>query len=235
MPTSKHRKTPVGKKKRKPAPPQQTKKTIKKLHSSRLNEIRDKVDAKNFIKLSRPMNAMLTSLKHIDIYKNQETALATRHYRRAGIELASYLHEALMLIDRIKGYYLGDPDFEPLRVYLLEPEYEDLRKAAKDMRNFMGFHFDHKHDITSKILAGLKASNFTMVEGDDGTLITNYFEMADYIDFAYFMGEKTLSRGLDDTANGVIRMFEVHSDKFVQALNNFLSVLWNRSLAEHVY
>jgi hypothetical protein len=103
------------------------------------------------------------------------------------------------------------------------------------MRNTMGFHFDHKHDITSKILAGLKPSNYPMLEGDDGSLITNYFEMADYIDFAYFVGEKTLTNSLDDTANTVIRYFEVHSDAFVQALNNFLGVLWNRSLAEHVY
>ena len=87
------------------------------------------------------MNAITYTINDILDYREQTTTKQRLHYRRANLVLGGYVHEAVTVVDRIKGRYLGLPAFESLRVLVVEAEHRKVRRYAKKIRNYLAVQF----------------------------------------------------------------------------------------------
>ena len=105
------------------------KRWARKLHSSRLMYLRNDPDFLTMVKIGRAMNSItycITTAVTFDKFETDRTHM--RQFRRSLIMLGGFVHEAVELVSSIKGRYLGNPDFEPLRRLVLDYEY---RKDAQ--------------------------------------------------------------------------------------------------------
>ena len=149
MPISKHRKSTTKKRVPRPTGTVNNKTSWEfKLHSSHVIQLRNDPDFIAMIKIGRAMNALWfglsTVVNSIEMRNNAERRL----HVRAGHILGGYLHEAIELVDRLKGRYLGHESFEPLRKLVVEPEYRKVRRYARKVRNNLAFHLD-QYDVTT--------------------------------------------------------------------------------------
>lgn len=169
MPVSKRRKSAAKKYVAKTVPvpvPVDENHWLVKVHSSHLITLRKDPDFRTMIKLGRVMNAVAYPLDGVISYKEQKTYNHQRFFRRAGYALGGYLHEAINVVDRFKGRYLGDPAFGALRVLVVEAEYRKFREHARKVRNNIAFHLDDLDEFTSATIETMKPSNFTVACGD---------------------------------------------------------------------
>ena len=86
-----------------------------KLHSSHVIQLRNDPDFVTMIKVGRAMNALWFGLTTLVISDPRRNNTETRLNLRAFQVLGGYLHEAIEVVDRLKGRYLGLEAFEPLR------------------------------------------------------------------------------------------------------------------------
>jgi hypothetical protein len=107
------------------------------------------------IKIGRAVNAIAYPLAGLVAYQKLKTHNDQRFFIRSGYALGGYLHEAINVVDRLKGRYLGEPAFEPLRVLVVEPKYLKFRQHARKVRNDIAFHLDDLDEFTSSVLSCL--------------------------------------------------------------------------------
>jgi hypothetical protein len=217
-----------------PARPVKGDKFSYKLHSSRVFQLRNDPDFLTMIKIGRAMNAISFVINDIMLYGEQKTLKETLQYRRAAYVLGGYLHEAITVVDRVKGRYLGEPAFESLRVLLLDPEYRKVRKHARKIRNYLAFHLDELDERTQRMLSKLKPSNYTVMSADipDGCF---YFELSDYLDMAFIVDEFADGRSWEKTSEDVILGMQKYAFDFLNACHDFQLMIWKKKIAEHVY
>lgn len=235
MPVSKRRKPPQKKRVPKLPTPVTTEKWARKLHSSRLMHLRDDPDFLTMIKVGRVMNAVSFCVCDLANYREERTVAETRQNRRAIFLLGGYLHQAITLVDRIKGRYLGDPAFEFLRVLVVEQRYRKIRNYAKKVRNYTAFHLDEYDETTRSTLAHLKPQTYTLMCGDDGTYGAFYFEFSDYLDFSFIAEEFADGRPGHDVAEEIVHSLFDYAMEFLQASHTFLHMLWEKKVMEHAY
>lgn len=140
MPVSKRRKGAA--KQRKPAiaptAPKSTGWRIR-LNPSQLVFIKDNPDFRTMIKIGRTMNAIMFASTIVIQNMECKTFTEGRQYFRSYLILGGYLHEAIKVVLAVKGSYLGDPHFEPLRVLALDAKHKKVRPYLKKVRNFAAF------------------------------------------------------------------------------------------------
>ena len=181
------------------------------------------------------MNAIAYPLAGVVAYKAQKTYDEKRFFLRAGYALGGYLHEAINVVDRLKGPYLGQPAFEPLRVLVVEAEYRKFRQHARKVRNDIAFHLDDLDEFTSAMLERLKASNFDVMCGDGPGAAAFYFVFSDYIDLNYLTEKLFQGNRLHETADEVIAGLMSYGVDFMNAAYKFQLDLIKKALKGHVY
>jgi len=212
------------------------KRWARKLHSSHLMQLRNDPDFLTMIKIGRVMNALNFCITTIVSCKDYENLTQRRQAKRAYFLLGGYVHQAIALVDSIKGKYLGNEAFEPLRFLVLDYKYQNIRKFAKKMRNYTAFHLDEYDETTRKTLAKLKPTTYTLMCGEDEMLGSHYFAFSDFLDLT-FLGN-AFWEGQDDVheiANGAISELCTYSSEFLMACNEFQQMLWHTKVQEHVY
>ncbi len=144
------------------------KRWARKLHSSHLMHLRNDPDFLTMVKIGRVMNSLTYCITTLTMFDQFETNLThMRQFRRSQIMLGGFVHETVELVDSIKGRYLGDPDFEPLRALVLDYEYEKTRKQAKKVRNYLAFHLDNYDATTAVTISRMKTATYTLWCGED--------------------------------------------------------------------
>lgn len=206
-----------------------------KLHGSRLMYLRDDPDFMTMVKIGRVINALSFCLENIVKNRDQKTACESSSYRRAHFLLGGYVHQGITLIDRIKGRYLGVPEFEPLRVLVVEAEHRKIRKYAKKVRNYTAFHLDEYDETTRRTLAHLKPETYTMMSGDDRSTGYHYFEFADFLDMAFLFDEFSNGREWKETTEDIVHGIMHYAIEFLGACHTFNHMLWDKKVKEHAY
>jgi hypothetical protein len=156
-------------------------------------------------------------------------------YRRANFILGGYVHEAITVVDRIKGRYLGDPAFEPLRILVVDAEHRKVRRYAKKVRNYLAFHLDESDQTTYRTLSRLKPSNYTIMSADETDPGAFYFEFSDYLDVALLVHEFADGREWKETNDDIFLRLMDYAVQFVDACHTFQLMLWKTKIAKHVY
>jgi len=213
-----------------------TKRWSKKLHSSRLMLLRNDPDFLTMIKIGRVMNALNFCMTTVRAFPDFDNWTHRRQVARANFLLGGYIHQAIMLVDSIKGRYLGNEAFEPLRVLVLGYDHRHIRKFAKKMRNYTAFHLDEYDETTRRTVAKLKPTTYTLMCGEDQMLGSHYFKFADFLDKTFLGNE--FWEGHDDVheiTNGAIAELITYSSAFLIACNTFQQWLWKTKISEHVY
>jgi hypothetical protein len=236
MPVSKRRKNSKGKRRTiTPLVPVKTERWNVKLNGSRLLNIRNDPDFLTIIKIGRVMNAVAYGVTDIGSY-NVNTALCTRQYRRALFVLGGYLHQSITLVSAIKGRYLTEPGFEPLRLIALDSEHKKARDYVRKIRNFTAFHSDEYDETTRQTLSRLKPMTYPFMSGDDDTAGTFYFEFSDYIDLAFLVDTFANGRSFEETSEDILVSIMDLAYKFLTACHEFLHALCTKiKITEHVY
>jgi len=236
MPTSKRRKSAARKYvPKQPAAPVKKREWLVKLHSSHLMELRKNRDLLTMIKVGRAMNAIAYPMAGLKAYKGLKTYNDRRFFLRAGYELGGYLHEAINVVDRLKGPYLGEPAFEPLRLLVVDDKYRKFRQYARKVRNSVAFHLDDIDEFTSSIFERFEASNFDVMCGDDEGAADFYFVLSDYIDLQYLTEKTSRGNRLQETGSEMILGMMDYSGKFMNAAYTFQLDLIRKTLKGHVY
>ena len=152
--------------------------------------------------------------------------------------LAGFLHEAIELVDSIKGRYLGVEEFEPLRKLVLGYEWQTIRRQAKKVRNYMAFHLDGYDDITRSTIAKLKPTTYTFLCGEDQSYGAHYCEFADFIDL-FYLGEVFPDDEEpcppEEAGRRVLGSLLQYGTEFLKACHTFQSMLWEKRVKEHSY
>jgi hypothetical protein len=237
MPVSKRRKSST--KKRTPATvtpePKSTRWTVK-LNPSRLAFIKNNPDFLTLIKIGRALNAVSFGATGIMECNKLRSFVELRQYRRSYLILGGYLHESIKLVDSLKGRYLGDPDFEPLRLLVLDAEHKKARFYVKKVRNVAAFHLDEIDENTRRSLATVKPTTVNLACGDDPTLISTYWEFSDYLDGVFLVSELGDGRSAEATLTDLYETILNFSLKFMDAANQFTHALVKKlDLKEYLY
>lgn len=210
----------------------------RKLHSSRLMFLRNDPDFITVIKIGRVMNALAYCTTNVLTFKDFMTNKThERQLRRTWMMLGGFLHEAIQVVDAIKGRYLGDPDFEPLRKLVVDHEYLPLRKRAKKVRNLVAFHLDTYDETTRTTISRLKPSTLTLWCGENHQANNFYFELADILDLSY-LGDiypEYEDRPSDESGEKVLMDLANYAIEFLKACHTFQQMLWEKKIKQHVY
>jgi hypothetical protein len=197
--------------------------------------VKDDPDFHNLIKVGDAINNLVCEFYNLRMYRAQSNEIETRQFRHAGFNLGGYVHETILLIDRIKVSYLGNPAFEPLRVLVVEPRYRRVQKFVRHVRNSLAFHMDSLADFTSATVMSLKPGNYKMFGWDGISKAHFYFEFSDYIAVANLLGKKPLQKPLRQTADELIAALEKYAGPLLDACITFHDYLWNKTAKDHVY
>jgi len=236
MPVSKKRKKAITTQRRVLQAPAKSERWAVTLNGSRLMYIRNDPDFLTIIKVGRVMNAISYAMTDVASYEPLGTVLGTRQYRRAMFVLGGYLHEGIKLIQSIKGRYLTEPSFEPLRALALGSEDKKTRDYLKKVRNVAAFHLDEFDEITRHMLKDLKPKTYPFTAGDNKTEGTFYFEFSDYIDLAFLVETFADGRSWEETSKDMIKSITNIAYRFLMACHDFLIFLCKKiGIAEHVY
>jgi hypothetical protein len=213
-----------------------TKRWARKLHSSRLMFLREDPDFLTMIKIGRVMNALNFCITTVSTFRDYDNLTHRRQGKRAYFLLGGYVHQAIVLVDSIKGRYLGNEAFEPLRFLVLDYEYRNIRKFAKKMRNYTAFHLDEYDETTRRTLSKLKPTMYTLMCGEDQMLASHYFSFSDFLDMTFLGNEFWEGHDeVDQIVNGAISELFTYSTDFLIACDTFQQWLWKTKIQEHVY
>ncbi len=215
-----------------------TKRWARKLHSSRLMYLRNDPDFVAMIKIGRVMNALGYCITNMVTFRDWQTNRThERQQRRTWVMLGGFLHEAIEVVNSIKGRYLGNADFEPLRALVLDYEHEKTRKKAKKVRNWMAFHLDGNDETTRATISKLKPETFTLWCGENQQNGSYYFELADILDLTYlgevFPAEDDGYTPMDSGEKVLIDLND-YALAFLTACHTFELMLWEK-IREHTY
>ena len=237
MPVSKRRKSAAKKQKmRTPVAPVKTERWAVKLNGSRLAYLKNDPDFLTMIKIGRAMNAVAYAMSDVVLFDGHPSIAGTRQYRRACFVLGGYLHQAIKLVLAVKGRYLTEPGFEPLRLVVLDAEHKKARDYVRKIRNFTAFHLDEYDETTRQTLSRLKLTTYPLMSGDDQTAGSFYFELSDYIDLAFLVDTFADGRSWEETATDIIGSLRELAYHFLTACHEFLNALGNKiKIGEHVY
>lgn len=236
MPVSKKRKKAVNGQRRMPAAPVRTERWAANLNGSRLMYLRNDPDFLTMIKIGRVTNAVAYGLTDVLGNDERKSALGRRQFRRGLFVLAGYLHEGIRLVQSIKGRYLTEPEFEPLRALALATEHKKTRDLVRTIRNATAFHLDEFDETTRQTLARMKPECFPLMSGDDQSLATFYFEFSDYVDWAFLIEKFADGRSREETSDDIVYSTMQFADKFLPACHNFQIALCKKTkIGEHVY
>lgn len=141
------------------------------------------------IKIGRTMNAVMFASTIVIRNFEMKTFTEGRQYFRSYLILGGYLREAIKVVLAVKGRYVGDPQFEPLRLLALDAKHKKVRSYLKKVRNFAAFHLDEFDETTRRTLSHMKPTAMNIIGGDDASGFSVYYEIADFLDFAFLVEE----------------------------------------------
>jgi hypothetical protein len=96
---------------------------------------------------------------------------------------AGYIHEALEVFGSVESKYCKDEFFQ--KAVSLSRPTKEIGKRRKRMMKVLrdsGFHLDKADSLTTKTLAKMKATDYILFSGDDGTVGILHFDFADEVD-----------------------------------------------------
>ncbi len=225
MPTTKHRKKSVNKR-RKTALVDETDRLNHKIRirRHRFPELRRNPDFLALIKVGRVVNAVMFGFQCISDYIEDMSPVGRRQYNRAIFLTSGYMYEGLVLVDSLKLKYVKEKFFQRLNA-LTGVGYKRHRKIVQEIRHSVAFHLDSDDKSTKAALKNLKLPRYDLMSGNSSRMMDFYFDLADTIDLNYLIDKFKGDRPEADVLAEIFQCFIDILKEFGGAGHEFLTGL----------